>query len=170
MTLSNGWWMGGAALIIIRVLSAEGRFARAKARNGSLIFRGGIGQRVLMAGGILAIASTLIENEGGSDTWAKYALVLLMLAFAFGWPATITINETEVAKRWWWRSSLSIRWQDVSALQRSARGDLQVFSKNGGRLTFTSSNVDQGRFQSEVLRRAQLKEVIDEAALPRIIT
>lgn len=166
-TSPNMWWAGPLMLVLVRMLSVEGRLAHAEVKQNLLVFRGARGMRLILAGeiiGFLYLIATGYRSEPGSAA----GLAGIVILSCFAWPATITVSDAGIEKRRWWRSTIKIAWSDVCGIQRSASGDLGVFSKNGEGMDFSRYQVDPGRFQEEVMRRAKLDKFIDASAPPSL--
>jgi len=166
-TSSDLWWIGPLVIVLVRMLSVEGRLAHAEVKKHLLVFRGARGMRLLLAGAI-AVFLYFIAIGYHSDPGGAAFLAGIVVLNCLAWPATITISDMGIEKRRWWRSSIKIAWSDVCGIQRSASGDLGVFSKNGEGMDFSRYQVDPFRFQEEVMRRGKLDKVIDASAPPRL--
>jgi hypothetical protein len=84
----------------------------------------------------------------------------------FAWPATISLTAHAIQKHVWWRRTLNLPWDDVSAVEKGNSGYIQVFGKTGQSLTFSPNHADPERFVEEVKRRAGLTAVINGSAPP----
>jgi hypothetical protein len=165
---SDIWWMGPLVIVLLRMLSVEGRLAHEKAKKNLLVFPGSRGMRLILGGeiiGFLYLIATGYRSDPGSAAGAAGFVVLS----CFAWPATITISDAGIEKRRWWRKTIKIAWSDVCGIQRNASGDLGVFSKNGEGMDFSRYQVDPFRFQEEVMRRGKLDKVIDASAPPSLL-
>jgi hypothetical protein len=95
------------------------------------------------------------------------AIVLIAICSPFSALSSgtqITISDLDVGSHVWWRRTRTIPWNEVSGIEKSSSGEIQVFGKNGQCIGFTSRHVDPWRFQDEVMRRAKLNPVIDALA------
>jgi hypothetical protein len=95
-------------------------------------------------------------------------MAMIVVAACFAWPTTIAVGEAGVQRHVWWRPTLTIPWNEVSGIEKTAGNDIHVFGDHGQCVNFTRFHVDPVGFQSEVLRRAKLKRVIDASAPPSL--
>jgi hypothetical protein len=157
---------GALVLIPIRLLYIEASVARAKAQKGTLIFRAGLGVRLLIGGMIVGFSALIINELHTDEWWVLAGGTLFVVLGCIVWPSIITISEVGVDQHVWWRRVRTIPWNEVSGIERSPSGEIQVFGKNGQCIGFTPYHVDPWRFQDEVMRRANVKTVIDASAPP----
>lgn len=160
-------WTGAIVLIAIRLLYIEADLAHAKVRRGVLVFRAGLGIRLLIGAMIVGLSTLIVKEFDTEEWWVLSGSALFVVLGLVIWPS-VTITETGVDRQIWWRRVRSIPWNDVSGIERSASGEIQVFGKKGQRISFTRYHVDPWRFQDEVMRRANLKSVIDASAPPTL--
>jgi hypothetical protein len=165
---SNAWWIGPLVLTLLRLLYAEARLTHAAAKDGALVFRAGMGMRVLLGVGILGFSVGTLASIGHEETWLLVASTGIVIALCVAWPATVVIAEDGVRRHVWWRRTAALPWKEVSGIERNAGGDIQVFGKSGQCITFTRFHIDPLRFQEEVKRRARLQNVIDASAPPSL--
>lgn len=165
---SNIWWIGPLVLTLLRLLYMEARLTHSSAKGNLLIFRAGIGIRVLFGIGIIGFSTLTLSSIGHEEVWLLAIGAALVICGCFAWPATVMISEQGVQRSLWWRGALTIPWNDISGIERNAGGDTQVFGKSGQSITFTRFHVDPARFVEEVKRRAKLNHVIDASAPPSL--
>ncbi|MDP9113200.1 MAG: hypothetical protein M3O20_05905 [Acidobacteriota bacterium] len=161
-------WTGAIVLIAIRLLYIEASLAHAKVQRGTLIFRTGLGVRLLIGGMVIGFSALIIKELRTEEWWVLLVGALFVVLGLIVWPSIITISDAGVDQHVWWRRVRSIPWNEVSGIERSPSGEIQVFGKNGQCIGFTAYHVDPWRFQDEVMRRAQLKTVIDASAPPSL--
>lgn len=161
-------WAGAIVLIAIRLLYVEANLAHAKVRRGVLVFRAGLGMRLLIGGMIVGLSILIIKELDTEEWWVLSGSALFVILGLVVWPSVITVSETGVDQHTWWRRVRMIPWNDVSGIERSASGEIQVFGKKGQCIGFTRYHVDPWRFQDEVMRRTNLKGVIDASAPPTL--
>jgi hypothetical protein len=165
---ANVWWIGPLVLTLLRLLYTEGRLSRAAFKNGSFVFRAGIGLRLLFMLGICGFTVGIVLSIGREEFWLLAMGAALVISVCFAWPATITVDDAAITRSLWWRRLEAIPWKQVSAIECNAGGDLQVFGNHGQSITFTRYHVDPTRFQEEVLKRAELPHVITTSAPPTL--
>lgn len=166
---SNIWWIGPLVLTLLRLLYTEARLTYASAKGDRLIFRAGIGLRLLFGVGIIGFSALTLSSIGHEEVWLLTMGAAFVIAGCFSWPATIMICEHGVQRRLWWRGSLTIPWSEVSGIEKNAGGDIQVFARSGQSITFSRFHIDPTRFLEEVKRRAKLNTVINAAAPPSLL-
>jgi len=167
---SNIWWIGPLVLVLLRLLYIEARLTRVALKANMLVFRAGIGLRLLFGIGIFGFSLGVVINIGHEDVWLLAGGAGLVIAACFAWPVTIIINDREVRRTVWWRKSVAIPWDEVTAVEKSHGGELQVFGKMGQCITFTRFHVDPSRFRDEVRRRGNVQAFIDTSAPPTLMT
>lgn len=160
-------WAGAIVLIAIRLLYVEASVAHAKLRKGVLVFRAGLGVRLLIGAMIIGLSILIVKEIDTEEWWVLWGGALFVILGLVVWPSVITISETDVSQHTWWKRVCTIPWREVSGIERSSAG-IQVFGKQGQCIGFTRYHVDRSRFQSEVMRRANLKNVIDASAPPTL--
>ncbi len=154
-------WGGAIVLIAIRLFYLEASPSRSKAKDGALIFRAAAGVRLLFGGGIIGFCVLIINGRNTEEWWVLSSGVLFVILWCLFWPSTITLDGLGVSQYAWWRRVRSIPWHDVSGIERSASGEIQVFGKQGQIIGFTRFHVDPQRFLDESIRRAGLESVMD---------
>lgn len=162
------WWIGPIVLIGLRLLSAEASLSRAQTKGSTLVFRGGQTLRLLIGGLIVGFSAFILSRAGKEESWPLVILAIFVILACFAWPATITVSERGLECHVWWRKAVVLPWNEVSGIQKSASGYIQVFCTRGKSITFTPQHVDPHRFQDEVMRRAGLKSIIDASAPPTL--
>ena len=166
--MHGDWWFAPLVLIGIRLLSVEAGVAHAEKRNGVLVFRAGLGMRLLIGGGILGFSALIITHLGDEDRWALAGIAAFVVLFCIVWPGTITITDSGVEQHIWWRRTVRIPWTEITAIERSPNNDYFVYGVKAQKIAFDRFHVDGFRFKSEVQRRAKLNEVIDSTAPPTL--
>jgi hypothetical protein len=104
----------------------------------------------------------MIKNSG-EEWWVQLSLALLVIMCCFIWPSAIVVGPDSIEQHLWWHRSRKIPWNEVLSIQTSSWGEILVIAKQGKRIGFSRYHVDPRRFQNEVMRRANLKSVIDAA-------
>jgi hypothetical protein len=159
--ISNIWWLGPLGLTVLRLLYFEARLSRARSKGGLLVFSASIGVRLLFGVGVVGFATLTVLGIGHEEAWLLGASTAIVVCLCFAWPVTITLGPDGIAREAWWRSRLIIPWSAVTGIERASGGEIEVFGKQGQNITFTRFHIDPPRFQSEVMRRANLKDVIE---------
>ncbi len=162
------WLIAPAALVVVRLLAVEANLARVQASNTALVFRCAIGLRLLIAAGMVLFGVQLVKSFGKEEGWVLVMGATIFVLLALGWPSTITVGPLGVSKHRWWRATITIPWKSVTAIEKNAAGDMEVFGSEGQRLAFTRYHIDPGRFEIEIQRRANLERTIDAAAPPHL--
>jgi hypothetical protein len=155
-------------LTLLRLLYVEAKLTRAGVKGNRLIFRAGIGLRLLFGIGIIGFTVLTLSSIGHEEVWLLAMGAALVVVGCFAWPATFMIGDHGVQRTLWWRRPLMIPWNEVTGIERNAGGDTEVFGKSGQSITFTRFHADPARFVEEVRRRAKLDEVINAAAPPSL--
>jgi hypothetical protein len=160
-------WTLGVSLILARLLYVEALHSRAAVRGEMIVFHGSLGMRLVLGGGILGLSAFIIQNA--DDDWrVQLSLVLFVALCCFIWPSTIIVGRDYIEHQVWWRRSRKIPWNQVLTVLRSSYGEMVVIAKHHRCIRFSRYHVDSHRFQDEVMRRANLKTVIDAAAAPSL--
>ena len=110
----------------------------------------------------------LVKSFGKEEGWVLVMGAAIFVLLALGWPSTITVGPVGVSKHRWWRTTITIPWTSVTAIEKNAAGDMEVFGSEGQHLTFTRYHIDPSRFEIEIKRRANLERTIDAAAPPHL--
>ncbi len=165
---SNSWWIGPLVLMALRLLYLEAQLARTAIKGRNLIFRGGLGLRLLLAGCIVGVSVLISTSIGSDESWISIGLGCFVVAWCFAWPVTLVIGDDGLRRSVWWRRASVIPWKEVTGIERNIGGEIQVFGKDGKCITFTRFHVDPSRFQDEVMRRAGLREVLHASDLPSL--
>jgi hypothetical protein len=165
---SNSWWIGPLVLAVLRLLYVEARQTQAAAKGGELIFRAGIGVRLLFGCGIVGFTFGILASLGTEEGWLLVSGACFVIGWCFAWPVTLVIGKDGIRRSVWWRKPVLIPWAEVTGIERNIGGEIQVFGKEGQCITFTRFHVDPIRFQDEVMRRAALREVLKASDLPSL--
>jgi hypothetical protein len=152
----NVWWIGPVVLVLLRLLYAEARTTTVSSRGSGLVFRAATGVLVLLGFGIVLFLILIVKSIGHEEWWVIGMATTLAILLCFAWPGTITIDGSGVAKHVWWKRTVEIPWGGVTQLEHSAGGDWVVYGSDGTTITFSRYHTDPHRFESEVLRRANL--------------
>jgi hypothetical protein len=163
---SNTWWIGPIALLALRLLYAEARFARAQVNGQEIVFRPTAGLRLIVWIGIVGLAAAVAMSEEAEESWVYGLAVGLLVLFCFGLPSTITLGRDIIRQEAWWGRRTSIGWASVGALEKRSGGEFHVFGREGQAITFSRYHVDPVRFVREVLQRANLPGVVDASEPP----
>jgi hypothetical protein len=161
-------WLAPVGLVLIRLFVVEARLAQTQAQGGILVFRTGVGFRALIVVGTAIIGWQMVREFRTAETWVLCMCSAILLFAFFAWPSTIAVGVDSVSQHRWWRKSVRIPWSEVTAIQKNAVGDMQVFGIKGQTITFTRYHVNPARFEEEVKERASLTSTIDASALPTI--
>jgi hypothetical protein len=164
----GGITVGTLALILMRVLFVEASLTHARAKRNLLVFRTAFGLRLLLGIGVGIFLIQIVKGYGDESGWMVGMLAALVVLTLFGWPSTLTVDAVAIAQRRWYRRPKRIPWDEVTAILRNKAGAMQVLSKTGATITFTQYQVDAARFQSEVLRRANIDTVLDPSSPPSL--
>jgi len=165
---SNIWWSGPIVLVLLRVLYAEARSSRASSAGDALVFRPALGVRLLLGVVIVGFFVGTVVSIGREELWILIGSAVLVIVMCFAWPSTITVGSDGILGQYWWRPSTRIPWTAVTGIEKRAGGELNVYGRNGETIAFSRYHVDPRRFQAEVLRRANLEDVIDASSTPSI--
>lgn len=152
----------------MRLLYVEARLTHVRAKGSVLVFRAGLGIRLLFGAGIIGFSALTIGSVGREETWLLVMMAIIVVATCFAYPTTITIGEIGIQRHVWWRSTQTIPWNQVTGIEKNAGDDIQVFGDHGQCITFTRFHIDPVGFQDEVMRRAKLKAVIDASDAPSL--
>jgi hypothetical protein len=163
-------WLGAVVVIAIRLLYIEASLGHAKASHGALVFRASWSMQMLLGGMIVGFSVVIINGLGREAWWVLSGLGLFVLLGLFVWPAAIAVTDTGVEQHTWWRPARSIPWDEVSGIEKSSYGEVQVFGRSGQCINFSRYHVEPWRFQNEVMRRARLQGVLDASAPPSLRT
>ncbi len=163
---TNVWWIGPGVLVVLRLLYVEANAARASRRGDSLVFRGTAGLRLVLLVGIVGLLTAILIAGRNEELWVLLLAWGFIIAMCFGWPATITIGGDAIRQSVWWKPTRTIHWNEVTAIDKRASGEAEVYAKDGQSILFSRFHVDPGRFEQEVLRRAGLKRPIDGSSMP----
>jgi len=166
---SHTAWSAPLVLIGMRLLYVEAGLSRAKSSGKSIVFRGALGLRILFGVAIFYTTWTVIAAVGHEESWVLILGEVIAALFCLAWPAVITIDDIGVSKKRWWRPMKTIRWDEISGVERDGAGTYSVLSTGLKAIDFDKYHVDSSRFVSEVLMRANLKSVIDSSAPPSIL-
>jgi hypothetical protein len=167
---SNMWWRVPLLLTLLRLLYAEARLSHATAKAGVLVFRAGLGLRVVYLIGIVGFSVGTLLNAGTEEVWVSALGAAFAISMCFAWPVTIAMDDNGIRRTIWWRRSMAIPWAQVSGIERGAAGDMQVFGNHGQSMTFSRFHIDPIRFQGEVMRRAGLRDVTNASDPPTLMT
>lgn len=165
---SNTWWIGPLVLVVFRVLLVEAGLSRAKLVNGTMIFRGALSLRIMFLAGIIGFTVAILASLGSEEPWILIVASSFVLLWCFSWLPTITIAADAIRRVLWWRPTVVIPWQDVTALEECKGGELAVFGRNGQCIVFNRYHVDPSAFRREVLKRAKLDRTMDGSAPPTL--
>jgi hypothetical protein len=135
-------WTGAIVLIAIRLLYIEASLVHARVQKGTLIFRAGLGMRLLIGGMVIGFSALIINELRTEEWWVLLGGALFVVLGLIIWPSIITISDLGVGLHVWWRRARTIPWNEVSGIEKSSSGEIQVFGKNGQRIGFTSYHVD----------------------------
>ncbi len=160
-TTSNMWWIGPLVLKLIQILQTEARVSHGKATRGAVVFRAGLGSRLLLLIGISGFAALTFASIGREESWLLAMGAAIIIMTCLTWPATITLDKNVIRRTIWWKPSVVIPWGEVSGIEKNTAGDIQVFGNRGQCITFTRFHIDPWRFQDEVRRRAGLTKIIN---------
>jgi hypothetical protein len=161
---SNMWWIGPLVAALLRLSYLEVISTRVDSSGSELVFRGIAGFRILLAIGTFGLLGVSVASKGREETWLYVVAGLVVVAFMFSWPPTITISEDAIRRDVWWRSAFRIPWSEVVGIERRVGGGWRVYAKSGKTITFSSIHGDPNRFRQEVITRARLTSVADEGA------
>ena len=167
-TESNIWWIGPLVLTLLHLLYKEARLSHATKKGDQLVFRAGVGARVLLALGIVGFSLGTLASIGREEPWLLALGAALAISCCFGWPVTIVMDDHSITRHIWWKPGISIPWNEVSGVERNAGADIQVFGNHGQCITFTRYHIDPIRFQDEVRRRAGLSNIRNASDPPTI--
>lgn len=162
---TNVWWIGPTVLVVLRLLLIEANAAQASRRGDSLVFRGTAGLRLVLLVGIVGLLTAMLVSGRDEEMWVLLLGCGFIVAMCFGWPATITIGGDAIRQRVWWKPTRIIHWKDVTAIDKRASGEIEVYAKDGWSILFSRFHVDPSRFEQEVLRRAGLKRPLDGSSI-----
>ncbi len=159
------WPKGAIILLILRLVLVEASTERAKRRGTSTVFRGSPHRaEYAIRRARRFFAWTMLTDWKGENFWVLAGGCLFVCLFLVAWPSTISLSDAGVKKSWWWGRRIVIPWEEVTAIERSAGGDLAVFGASGRRVTLSRYHAAPAVFEFEVKRRAHLKETMDASA------
>ena len=104
--------------------------------------------------GIVLFGALIVTGLRNEKWWVLAGIMAFVILFCFIWPGTIILNFSGIIQQVWWRPTVTIRWSEVSAVERNIAGEIQVFGKQGQRIVFDRFHIDPGRFLAEVRRRS----------------
>jgi hypothetical protein len=81
-----------------------------------------------------------------------------------GWPSTNTIDSLGVTRHLWWRPKRLIAWKEIACLEKNRGGDFKLYGSDGKTIDFTRYHGDPQLFESEVLKRAKIKNTTEASA------
>jgi len=140
-----------AGLASIRLIALG---SKARISGNRITFSGTLPHQLVILFGASGAIAVLITTWRSSQAWERMALAAIGIGIAAGWPAIVRIDPNEVSERWWWRRSVSIRWNDVSSVEENGVGEYQIYGKDGQIIHFSRYLVDSARFRQEVRARA----------------
>jgi hypothetical protein len=124
-------------LVAVRLLYIEAGLAHARVQKGTLIFRAGLAARLLIGGMVVGCSALIIKGLASEEWWVLAILGLFVVLGLIIWPSIITISDLGVGSHVWWRRARTIPWNEVSGIEKSSSGEIQVFGKNGQCIGFT---------------------------------
>jgi hypothetical protein len=127
-----------------------------------------MGTLLLFGVGTTGFSILTIASVGHEETWLLAGASALIVCLCLAWPATITLEDSGIFSRVWWKKAVAIPWVQVTGVERTPGGEVQVFGSCGESITFTRFHVDPFGFQAEVTRRAKLMGVLDGLAPPSL--
>lgn len=162
-TSSNIWWIGPLVLVFIRVVISNARLSKAERDGNALVFRVAPMFRYTASLGLLLLALLTIRAVGKEETWVVVAGFTTVLLIALVWPPTFVCTPTALIRSFWWRPKTALPWNEVAQIERTKGGDLNIYDIRGSYLSFTRFHVDVFRFESEVLRRSNIKPSVESS-------
>jgi hypothetical protein len=106
-----------------------------------------------------------VRAIGREETWVLVISALCVALVSLAWPSTFLCTPSVLVRTLWWRPRMLMPWGDIVQVERTAGGDLNVYDTQGRCLCFSRFHVDPRRFESEVLRRSNLKAAIAASEL-----
>jgi hypothetical protein len=162
-TTSNIWWIGPLVLVLMRVVVFNARLSGAERDGRALVFRVAPSFRYMAWLGVLIFTVLFIRAIGREEPWVLALAGVAALLFSLAWPPTFVCTPTSLIRYLWWKPQVAFSWDEVTQIEHTKGGDLNIYDSSGRCLCFTRFHVDPIRFKSEVLRRANIKASIESS-------
>src|SRR5579864_3096695 len=136
--------------------------AHAKQRGDQLIFPVVLPARIFCASGaaIFGSAVAVLSVTSGHSAWVQLCLLIFAIWLFSYWPWTVALDRDGISKRNYFGVKELVLWSEVvRLLYRERFEDYLAVSGQGGIIWFSSFHVDPARFEAEVLKNSQLKDV-----------
>jgi hypothetical protein len=136
--------------------------AHAKQLGDRLIFPVVMPARIFWALGaaIYSAAAAALILASAHSAWIQLCLLIFAIWIFSYWPWTVTLDRDGISKRNYFGVKKLVLWSEVvRLLYRERFEDYVAVSRGGGIIWFSSFHVDPVRFEAEVLKNSQLKDV-----------
>ena len=154
--IESMWWKGPLIAAALSFFYEQARSSRASRSGSALLFRVSLPAQILFGVGISTLVVVFVADKEPRELWLNALGIAIILALCLAWPSTITVDQSGVTSKVWWRPKAKISWETVVALEKNTGGDMKIYGSEGTVIGFTRYHADPDRFEAEILRRAEL--------------
>jgi hypothetical protein len=135
----------------------QAKSSRASRSGTAIVFGVSLPLLVMLGLAISTLVVVFVTYKEPRELWLNILGATLILAMCLAWPSSITVDQSGVTSKVWWRRRSRIGWDAVVDLERNIAGDMKVYGSDGATISFSRYHVDPDRFEAEVLRRGKLR-------------
>jgi hypothetical protein len=151
------WWKGPLIAATLSFFYGQAKISRASRSGSALLFRVSLLLQIFFGVGISTLVIVFVVDKEPRELWLNALGMAIILAMCLGWPSTITVDQSGVTSKVWWRRKAKISWDTIVDLEKNVAGDMKIYGSDGTIIGFSRYHVDPDRFEAEILRRAKLR-------------